>query len=52
MSVLDGVSNAAPSLTDLREELKRWEKTFAKANGGRKPGRDDIKNDATIGGQE
>lgn len=33
----------------LKHELKEWEKAFAADNGGRKPGRDDIKQDATIG---
>lgn len=38
-------------LTEIRLELKRWEAEFAAANGGRKAGREDIKNDATIGVQ-
>ena len=33
----------------LRSELKIWERAFAEANSGRKPGRDDIKNDSAIG---
>ncbi|WPH00178.1 Hypothetical protein R9X50_00300100 [Acrodontium crateriforme] len=33
----------------LRKELKTWEKEFANANGGRKPSRDDIKQDPNIG---
>ncbi|EQL28546.1 hypothetical protein BDFG_08741 [Blastomyces dermatitidis ATCC 26199] len=32
----------------LRAELKEWERSFASANGGRKPGRDDIKNNTAI----
>lgn len=36
------------AITDLRYELKVWEKSFATANGGRKAGREDIKKDATI----
>ncbi|OJD24628.1 hypothetical protein ACJ73_04015 [Blastomyces percursus] len=36
-----------PSST-LRAELKEWERSFAAANGGRKPGRDDIKNNTAI----
>ncbi|PGH16583.1 hypothetical protein AJ79_01689 [Helicocarpus griseus UAMH5409] len=32
----------------IRAELKEWERSFSAANGGRKPGRDDIKNDPTI----
>jgi hypothetical protein len=39
----------AAQLTTLRAELKQWEKTFAAANGGRKAGRDDIKQDPVIG---
>ena len=35
-------------LSDLRHELKTWEKSFAATNGRRKPGREDITNDATI----
>lgn len=33
----------------LRQELKAWEKSFSAANAGRKPGRDDIKQNAAIG---
>ena len=33
----------------LRSELKIWERAFAEANSGRKPGRDDIKSDSAIG---
>ena len=33
----------------LRQELKVWERNFAAANGGRKAGRDDIKQNPTIG---
>ncbi|EGC44982.1 DNA replication regulator sld2 [Histoplasma capsulatum var. duboisii H88] len=36
-----------PSST-LRAELKEWERAFTAANGGRKPGRDDIKNNPAI----
>jgi hypothetical protein len=39
----------AAELTTLRAELKQWEKTFAATNGGRKAGRDDIKQDVIIG---
>lgn len=35
-------------VADLKHGLKSWEKSFAAANGGRKPGRDDIRNDATV----
>lgn len=41
-------SHRATYLTGLRHELKKWEKHFAAANAGRKPGREDIKQDATI----
>ncbi|KAF2115476.1 DNA replication and checkpoint protein-domain-containing protein [Lophiotrema nucula] len=34
--------------TVLRQELKVWEKQFAKESGGRKAGREDIKADAAI----
>lgn len=33
----------------LRQELKVWERDFAASNGGRKAGRDDIKQHPTIG---
>lgn len=33
----------------LRAELKEWERSFAAANGDRKPGREDIKKDPEIG---
>jgi hypothetical protein len=36
-------------LDTLRAELKQWEKAFSAANGGRKAGRHDIKQDPTIG---
>ncbi|PGH01417.1 hypothetical protein GX51_05224 [Blastomyces parvus] len=36
------------SASALRAELKEWERSFAAANGGRKPGRDDIKNNTAI----
>lgn len=39
----------AEQLTSLRAELKQWEKAFAARNGGRKAGRDDIKQDPAIG---
>jgi 26S proteasome regulatory subunit N12 len=34
--------------TELRHELKAWEKKFAAENNGRKAGRDDIKANADI----
>lgn len=33
----------------MRQELKIWEKEFATANGGRKAGREDIKQNPSIG---
>lgn len=36
-------------LTALRVELKEWEKLFAAAHEGRKPGREDIKRCPEIG---
>jgi len=33
----------------LRQELKVWEREFAASNGGRKAGRDDIKQHPSIG---
>jgi hypothetical protein len=39
----------AGQLNTLRVELKQWEKDFADANGGRKAGRHDIKQDPSIG---
>lgn len=35
--------------TALRAELKEWERAFAAANGGKKAGRDDIKQNPEIG---
>lgn len=39
----------ATQLNTLRAELKQWEKSFSEANGGRKAGRQDIKQDPDIG---
>ncbi|KAI5299190.1 hypothetical protein KEM55_002465 [Ascosphaera atra] len=36
-------------LQTLRTELKEWEHAFSAANEGRKPSKDDIKKDPTIG---
>lgn len=33
----------------LRLDLKKWESDWAKAHGGKKPDRDDIKSNAEIG---
>ncbi|KAL1859401.1 hypothetical protein Plec18167_006644 [Paecilomyces lecythidis] len=48
--VLLPVSSAdvAVQSTALRAELKEWERTFAAANGGKKAGRDDIKQNPEI----
>jgi hypothetical protein len=35
--------------TQLRQELKDWERAFCADNGGRKPSNKDIKANATIG---
>jgi hypothetical protein len=39
----------AAQLNTLRVELKQWEKSFSDANGGKKAGRHDIKQDPDIG---
>lgn len=39
----------AAQLNTLRGELKQWEKSFSDANGGKKAGRQDIKQDPEIG---
>lgn len=44
-----GASSDESSILSLKNELKEWEKVFARENGGRKPGREDIKRDAVIG---
>jgi hypothetical protein len=44
-----GVRPDNTNITVLKHELKEWEKLFAADNGGRKPGRTDIKRDAIIG---
>jgi hypothetical protein len=43
------IQSLAHQSTALRQELKEWEKSFAEANGGRKAGRNDIKQDVVIG---
>ncbi|KAI7164782.1 hypothetical protein KC349_g382 [Hortaea werneckii] len=35
-------------VAELKSALKAWEKSFAAENGGKKPGREDIKKDASI----
>jgi len=44
----EGVEDYTEIISDLRHELKAWEKSFAAANGGRKAGREDIKKDVKI----
>lgn len=39
----DEKENLTKRSTELRQELKLWEKEFASANNGRKASRDDIK---------
>lgn len=47
--VLNSSADVAVQATNVRAELKVWEKAFASANGGKKAGRDDIKQNAEIG---
>jgi hypothetical protein len=42
-------SEIAANAAALRAELKEWERGFAAANGGRKAGRNDIKQIPEIG---
>ncbi|OJJ79701.1 protein sld2 [Aspergillus glaucus CBS 516.65] len=42
------MATATLAATDLRAELKEWERAFSAANGGRKAGRHDIKNNPDI----
>jgi hypothetical protein len=46
MSKDDGITDTEIAL--LRSELKQWEKQFTDTHDGRKPGREDIKQDAVI----
>ena len=43
------MSTATVAATDLRAELKEWERAFAAANGGRKAERLDIISNPDIG---
>ncbi|GAD99392.1 hypothetical protein NFIA_068050 [Paecilomyces variotii No. 5] len=43
-----GSADVAVESTALRAELKEWERTFAAANGGKKAGREDIKQNPEI----
>ncbi|KAJ5970763.1 uncharacterized protein N7479_000681 [Penicillium vulpinum] len=47
-STLTSSAEVGAQAINLRAELKTWEKAFASANGGRKAGRDDIKQSADI----
>lgn len=47
--VLNSSAEVAVQAVNVRAELKVWEKSFAAANGGKKAGRDDIKQNAEIG---
>lgn len=49
--MMDGDARSAYESQSLqiRAELKKWEGDWAAARGGRKPGRDDIKQNADIG---
>ena len=49
MTALNSSADVAAQATNVRAELKVWEKAFASANGGKKAGRDDIKQNAEIG---
>jgi hypothetical protein len=42
-------SEVAAQAVNVRAELKTWEKAFALDNGGRKAGRNDIKQNVEIG---
>ncbi|KAJ5154466.1 uncharacterized protein N7500_009905 [Penicillium coprophilum] len=47
-NVLNSSAEIGAQAVNVRAELKTWEKAFASANGGRKAGRDDIKQNADI----
>lgn len=49
LEALRSREEAAEKAVAVRKELKDWEKEFAAANGGRKAGRDDIKQNPHIG---
>lgn len=42
-------SSLSAQFSDLRTELKEWEKSFTAAHGGRRAGREDIKKSSDIG---
>ncbi|KAJ5510471.1 DNA replication/checkpoint protein [Penicillium expansum] len=47
-NVLTSSAEVGAQAINVRAELKTWEKAFSSANGGRKAGRDDIKQNADI----
>lgn len=49
LDVLTSLEEATGKAIAVRKELKEWEKEFAAANGGRKAGREDIKQNPHIG---
>jgi hypothetical protein len=48
-NVLNSSAEVAAQAVNVRADLKTWEKAFASANGGKKAGRDDIKQNPDIG---
>lgn len=48
-NVLTSSAEVGAEAINVRAELKTWEKAFSSANGGRKAGRDDIKQNLDIG---
>ena len=48
-NVLTSSAEIGAQAIKVRAELKTWEKAFSSANGGRKAGRDDIKQNPGIG---
>ena len=51
MSIEETADQNVPAQQALRNDLKTWEKAFAAANGGRRPGREDIKKVPEIGAE-
>ncbi|OGE49642.1 hypothetical protein PENARI_c020G03018 [Penicillium arizonense] len=47
-NVLNSSAEVAAQAVNVRADLKTWEKAFASANGGKKAGRDDIKQNPDI----
>jgi hypothetical protein len=48
-NILNSSAEVAAQAVNVRADLKTWEKAFASANGGKKAGRDDIKQNPDIG---